>query len=73
MKHSPDQSLNEKLIPANENYQLTSQSMESFEKGSVLAQRDYTKPSKRSQLGLIVACGICALVLIVAFVVPLLK
>jgi hypothetical protein len=75
MKHSqiveiPDQELNDKLIPANDNYQQTSQSVESFEEGSILSQRDYTQPIKRNHLGLIVACGIAALVLVVVFIVP---
>jgi hypothetical protein len=76
MRHSqivqiPDQALNDKLIPANDNYQLTSQSM-AFEAESVLAQLDYAEPTTRSHLGLIVVCGIAAIVLILVFVAPLL-
>jgi hypothetical protein len=37
----------------NDNYQVLSQSMESVEAGSILAQRDYVKPSKRNHLRLI--------------------
>jgi hypothetical protein len=78
VKHSqivqiPDQALNEKLIPANDNYQLTSPSMESIEAGSILAPRAYTEPGKRSHLGLIVACGIAAIVLVIVYVGPLLN
>jgi hypothetical protein len=78
MKHSriiqiPDAALNEKLIPANDNYKPTSLSMENFEAGSILSQRDYTKPSRRNQIGLIVSAAVCVLVIAVAFVLPLLK
>lgn len=55
---------------ANDNYKLKNQSMKSFEAGSVLARSDYTK---RSQLGLIVSVGLGAVLLTVAFIVPLLK
>jgi hypothetical protein len=41
----PDVSLNEKLIPANDNYQPTVLSIENLEAGSILAARDYAKPS----------------------------
>lgn len=69
MKHSriveiPDALLNEKLIPANDNYQLTSKSMKSYEAGSILS-RDYTKPSKREQMGLILTIAFCAVALAV--------
>jgi hypothetical protein len=47
--------------------------MKSFEPGSFFKQRDYTKPSRREEFGLLVAAAICALVLVVTFVVPLLK
>jgi hypothetical protein len=41
-----------------------------FERGSFLKQEDY---KSRSQIGLVAASIISALILIVAFVVPLLK
>jgi hypothetical protein len=63
----PDVSLNEKLIPANDNYKLTALSMENLEAGSILAQRDYTKPSNG---GLIITVAFCVLALAV-FVVRL--
>jgi hypothetical protein len=72
MKHSriieiPDEALNEKLIPANDNYQLTSQNMETYEAGSVLAHRDYARPRKRNKIGLIVVCVIALAMFILKF------
>ena len=61
----PDQSLNEKLVPANDNYSLITPSMESFEEGSVLSQRDYTKPSRHEEIGLIAVLCIGALAVFV--------
>lgn len=60
----PDVSLNEKLIPTNDNYQLTCKSMESFEAGSILTH-DFTKPSKREQIGLILTVAFCVVALTV--------
>jgi hypothetical protein len=51
----PDEGLNAKLTPANDNFNPTIRSIESLEAESVLAQRDYTRPRKRNKLGLIVA------------------
>ena len=42
----PDASLNEKLVPANDNHEPTALSRENFEAGSVLAPRDYIKPGR---------------------------
>jgi hypothetical protein len=42
----PDTSLNEKLVPANDNHEPTALSRENFEAWSILAPRDYTRPSK---------------------------
>jgi len=42
----PDAWLNEKLIPSNDNYEPTAQSRERFEAESILAPRDYIKPSR---------------------------
>ena len=42
----PDMSLNEKLIPANDNHEPTALSRENFEAGSILAPRQYIKPGK---------------------------
>ena len=69
----PDAKLNEKLIPANDNYKLTNLSVENFEADSILAQRDYTKPSRRNQISLIVSIGVCLLVTAIAFILPLAK
>jgi hypothetical protein len=41
-----------------------------FEPGSILKQRDYTKPN---QIGLIVSLLVGVLIIVVAFVIPLLK
>jgi hypothetical protein len=41
----PDGSLNEKLIPANDNHEPTALSIENLEAGSILAPRDDAKPS----------------------------
>jgi hypothetical protein len=77
MKHSqifeiPDPELNEKLVPANDNYQLISPTMESLEAQSILAPRDYTGPGRRNRIGLIVTTALC-LAALAALVVPLLK
>jgi hypothetical protein len=42
----PDPSLNEKLIPANDNHEPTALSRENFEAGSILAPRDHIKLSR---------------------------
>jgi hypothetical protein len=63
----PDVSLNEKLIPANDNHEPTSLSIENLEAGSILAPRDYTKPSRSP---LVIAAVFCLIVL-AAFVVRL--
>ena len=73
MKHRqivqiPDHALNEKLVPANDNYRLTSPSIESFEAESVLTPRTYIRPGRPRSLGLIVACGIAAIVLVGVYV-----
>ena len=41
----PDVSLNEKLVPANDNHAPTALSVENFEAGSVLAPRNDPEPS----------------------------
>jgi hypothetical protein len=55
----PDTSLNEKLIPANDNHEPTALSREYFEAGSILAPREYVKPSK----GPLVIIGVFCLLL----------
>ena len=50
----PDPSLNEKLIPSNDNYEPTALSRERFEAESILAPRDYLEPS-RSPLVIVAA------------------
>jgi hypothetical protein len=63
----PDVSLNEKLIPANDNHEPTSLSIENLEAGSILAPRDYTKPSRSPLVIVAVFC----LIVLAAFVVRL--
>ncbi len=63
----PDTSLNDKFIPANDNYSPTSLSIENLEAGSILAPRDYIKPSRSP---LIITAVFCFIVL-AAFVVRL--
>jgi len=69
----PDPELNATLIPANDNYPLTSQSIESLEAGSVLARRDCIKPGKRNQIGLIVTTAVLCIAGFATFVVLLVK
>ncbi|MGB9118720.1 hypothetical protein [Bradyrhizobium sp.] len=63
----PDVSLNEKLIPANDNHEPTALSIENLEAGSILAPRDFTKPS-RSPL---VITAVFCLIAVAAFIVRL--
>jgi hypothetical protein len=42
----PDASLNERLIPANDNHERSALSRENFEAESILAPRDFIEPSK---------------------------
>jgi hypothetical protein len=42
----PDASLNDRLVPANDNHEPSALSRENFEAGSILARRDVIKPSK---------------------------
>jgi hypothetical protein len=56
----PDVSLNEKLIPANDNHEPTALSRENFEAASILAPLDYAKPSRSP---LIVTALLCLIVL----------
>ena len=63
----PDASLNDKLIPANDNNSPTSLSIENLEAASILAPRDYTKPSRSP---LIITAVFCFIVL-AAFIIRL--
>jgi hypothetical protein len=54
-----------RATPANDNYLLIDSVTESFERGSILSQRDYTNPSRRNHVGLIVTATVCVLALIV--------
>jgi hypothetical protein len=77
MKHSqifeiPDPELNEKLIPANDNYQVNTPTMETLEAQSILAPREYTKLSTRNQAGLIFTAAFCAAAL-AAFLMQVLR
>jgi len=42
----PDASLNDRLVPANDNHEPSALSRENFEAGSILARDDIIKPSK---------------------------
>ena len=63
----PDVSLNEKLIPANDNHEPTALSMENLEAGSILAARSYTRPNR---VPLVIIAMFCLIVL-AAFIVRL--
>ena len=56
----PDASLNEKLVPANDNPEPSALSRESFETGSILAAGDSIKPSKIPLLVIAVLCFLLA-------------
>ena len=56
----PDVSLNEKLIPANDNHEPSALSIENLEAGSILAPRDYTKPGRSP---LVIIALLCLVVL----------
>jgi hypothetical protein len=56
----PDVSLNEKLIPANDNYEPSALSIENLTAGSILAPRDYTKPGRSP---LVITALLCLVVL----------
>ena len=56
----PDVSLNEKLLPANDNHEPTALSRENLEAGSILAPRDYIKPSKSPLIITAVFCLLLA-------------
>ena len=60
----PDASLNEKLIPSNDNYELTAVSRENFEAESILAPRDYLKPSRSPLVITAVFCLFLAALLV---------
>jgi hypothetical protein len=64
----PDVSLNEKLIPANDNHQPTAFSIENLEAGSILAPREYAKPSPSPLLIAALFCLIALAALIAAAV-----
>jgi hypothetical protein len=59
-----------RATPANDNNLQIDCLMKSFELGSILSQRDYTKPSKRNHVGFIVMATVCVLAIAV-FVVRL--
>ena len=63
----PDVSLNEKLIPANDNHEPTALSVENFEAGSILFPRDYIQP-RRSPL---VVTAVFCLIVLAALIVRL--
>ena len=46
----PEMPLNEKLIPANDNHEPTALSIENLEAGSILAPRNYNRPSRNPLL-----------------------
>ena len=61
----PDVSLNEKLIPANDNHEPTALSVENFEAGSILAPRAFTKLSR----GPLIITAVFCLIALAAFIV----
>ena len=61
----PEVSLNEKLIPANDNHEPTALSMENLEAGSISAPRHYAKPSRSPLVITAVICLIFLAALIV--------
>ena len=61
----PDVSLNEKLIPANDNYEPSALSIENLKAGSILAPHDYTKPG-RSPLVVIALLSLVVLAAVIA-------
>ena len=63
----PEVSLNEKLIPANDNHEPTALSMENSEAGSILAPRAYIKPSRSP----FVITAVFCLFVLAAFIVRL--
>jgi hypothetical protein len=56
----PDVSLNEKLIPANDNCEPSALSIENLKAESILAPRDYTKPDRSP---LVIIALLCLVVL----------
>jgi hypothetical protein len=52
----PDVSLNEKLIPANDNCEPSALSIENLKAGSILAPRDYTKPDRSPLVTIALLC-----------------
>jgi len=56
----PDVSLNEKLIPANDNHEPTALSIENLEAGSILAPRNYNRPSRSP---LLITAAFCLIAL----------
>jgi len=63
----PDGTLNEKLIPANDNHEPSALSIENLKAGSILAPRDYTKPGRSP---LVITALLC-LVILAAVIVRL--
>ena len=60
----PDASLNEKLVPANDNHDLSVLSRESLEAGSILAPRE---PASPNRFPLIITGLFCVLLGILLF------
>jgi len=60
----PDASLNEKLIASNDNFEPTALSRENFEAESILAPRDYLKPSRSPLVITAVFCLFLAALLV---------
>ena len=56
----PDASLNEKLVPTNDNHEPSALSRESFEAASILTAHDSIKPRKIPVLVIVVICFLVA-------------
>jgi len=56
----PDASLNEKLVPTNDNHAPSALSRENFEAASILTAHDPIKPSKTPLLVVLVLCSLLA-------------
>ena len=60
----PDASLNETLVPSNDNLQPTALSRENYEAGSILAPRDSIKSSRGPLVIIAVFCVLVVAILV---------
>jgi hypothetical protein len=64
----PDASLNEKLVPANDNHELSVLSRESLEAASILAPRESASPSKAPLVITSLFCVLLGALLLAAWI-----